>query len=245
MKISMKKRKIGYTYGSVSGRYPFRGEKTVAYESHLEADMLTVLEFNDAVSDVVEQPFTIIYEDENGKERRYTPDFLVWFRPIGTGTKFLWPDGREVPDPRPMLVEVKPREIIRKKWRELRPKFRAATRYAARNDMIFRIFDESRIRTVFLENVRIVRRYLRFEYSEFEEERLLNWVAALGHCTIDILLTTLRYSTFRERSEGLGHIYSLIARKMLVCDMYEPLGLDTVVWLSDEEYAIRRDEDGE
>lgn len=144
-----------------------------------------------------------------------------------------------------MLVEVKPREIIRKKWRELRPKFRAATRYAARNDMIFRIFDESRIRTVFLENVRIVRRYLRFEYSEFEEERLLNWVAALGHCTIDILLTTLRYSTFRERSEGLGHIYSLIARKMLVCDMYEPLGLDTVVWLSDEEYAIRRDEDGE
>ncbi len=235
MKISMKKRKIGYTYGSVSGRYPFRGEKSIEFESRLEADLLTVLEFSPAVVDVEEQPFTIIYEDEKGKERQYTPDFLVWFKPNGCGTKILWPERREIPDPKPMLIEVKPRDILRKRCAEFRPKFRAAVRYAALNDMTFRIFDESRIHTTYFKNVRLVRRYRRYLYNEFEEERIIGWVDALGHCSIDILLATLRYTTERDRAMGMGHVYSLIARKILACDMGRPIGIDTVVWLTDGE----------
>ena len=56
MKISMKKRKIGYTYGSVSGHFSFRKQKSIAFESTLERDLLTLLEFNESVDDGIGQP---------------------------------------------------------------------------------------------------------------------------------------------------------------------------------------------
>ena len=77
MKISMKNRKIGYVYGSVSGHFSFRKEKSIAFESTLERDLLYLLEFNDSVIDVEEQPFTIEYTNHNGKLVTYTPDFFV------------------------------------------------------------------------------------------------------------------------------------------------------------------------
>lgn len=80
MKISMKKRKIEYTYGSVSGHFAFRKQKSIAFESTLERDLLTLLEFNDSVDDVIEQPITIEYLNHNDKLVSYTPDFLVYFK---------------------------------------------------------------------------------------------------------------------------------------------------------------------
>ena len=71
MKISMKKRKIGYTYGSVSGHFAFRKQKSIAFESTLERDLLTLLEFNDSVHDVIEQPLTIEYINHNGRSVTY------------------------------------------------------------------------------------------------------------------------------------------------------------------------------
>ena len=59
MKISMKKRKIGYSYGSVSGHFAFHKQKSIAFESTLERNLLTLLKFNDSVDDVIEQPLTI------------------------------------------------------------------------------------------------------------------------------------------------------------------------------------------
>ena len=61
----MNNRKIGYTYGSVSGHYPFRKEFSIAYESLLERDFLIMLEFNDSVSEVVGQPLSLIYKNKN------------------------------------------------------------------------------------------------------------------------------------------------------------------------------------
>lgn len=106
MKISMKKRKIGYTYGSVSGYFAFRKQKSIAFESTLERDLLTLLEFNDSVEDVIEQPLTIEYTNHNGRDVAYTPDFLVDFKE---------PEASLLKKPRkPLLIEVKPREKIQK-----------------------------------------------------------------------------------------------------------------------------------
>ena len=66
MKISHKNRKIGYTYGSTSGKFMFRNKKIILFESLLEKSFLQVLEFNDMVLDVVEQPFTIETETTKG-----------------------------------------------------------------------------------------------------------------------------------------------------------------------------------
>ena len=228
MKISMKKRKIGYTYSSVSGRYPFRGEKTIEFESKLEEDLLSILEFNDAVLDVVEQPFTIEYTNPDGRGATYTPDFLVDFKSYGSGTRFIHPE-REVPCPKPLLIEVKPRAVLRKKFDELKPKFKAAMAYAAANDMIFKIYDESRIHGPYFDNVKFLRRYKRYSYDRIEEERLVGMVEVLGHCPIDMLLVSL-YATEEQKGMALGHIYHLLATKKISCDMTMPIRRDTVVW---------------
>jgi len=239
MKISMKRRKIGYTYGSVSGRYPFRGEKTVEYESQLEADLLKLLEFSEAVIDVEEQPFTLLYRDASGAERRYTPDFLVRFRTYGTGLGHSRDGDRVIPRPRPMVIEVKPREILRKNWKALRPKFRAAIRHAAENDMAFRIYDESRIRGPELDNIEKIRRYRRYDYPAIEEERILGMVETMGHCPIDVLLASL-YTTPEEKAVGLGHVYHLLDAKKLACDITLPLTRASVVWVR-PEHSIREE----
>ena len=68
MKISTKIRKIGYAYGSVSRHFAFRKEKSIAFKATPERDLLTLLEFNDSVSDVIEQPVTIEYTNDNGRD---------------------------------------------------------------------------------------------------------------------------------------------------------------------------------
>lgn len=124
----MKNRKIGYTYSSVSGHYAFRKEKSIAFESTLERDLLTILEFNSSVFDVTEQPITIEYINKNSREVTYTPDFLVLFNDPNELTNITSVSRK------PLLIEVKPRDILIKKWNILKPKFQIATKYA--NQMI-------------------------------------------------------------------------------------------------------------
>jgi len=158
MKFSHKNRKIGYTYGSLSGRYSFRSDKSIAFESSLERDLLILLEFNESVVDVIEQPVTIEYENHNGRNVPYTPDFLVHFKasPIGL---------MSTPYPKSLLIEVKPREQLKKDYVELRRKFKIGVKYAHQHDLLFKIYDESRIRTLELNNIKFLQRYKRRTYD--------------------------------------------------------------------------------
>jgi len=226
MKISMKKRKIGYTYGSVSGKFSFRGEKIVEFESLLEKDLLTILEFNDTVSDVIEQPFTIEYINEKGKPASYTPDFLVYFKLYGLGTT-------NKVYPKPLLIEVKPRKILKKRFNEFRPKFKAAISYTMQNDMIFKIYDESRIHGVYYDNVKKLKKYIRQEYNKLEEEKLLERLQLLGHTSIECLIEHLAV-TDEQKGITLGQIYHLIATKKIGCDFTYPITLNTTIWLNME-----------
>ena len=223
MKINLGKRKIGYVHGSVSGRFSFRGEKTVCFESRLEKDFLTVMAFDDRVLDVEEQPFTLEYRTGEGKEARYTPDFLVTWKMYGYGKD-------PGIDPPPMVVEVKPREILRKRYREFRERFRAMYRYCRKEGMTFRIFDESRIHTGYFRNVRLLERYRRYAYDPGDEERILALVEGAGHIRIDALLAVLGGDEMK-RAENLGHVRHLLAVKKLAADLSEPLTQRTLVWL--------------
>ncbi len=70
-------RKAQTVYGSISGNYAFRGEKTIWFESTLERDFILKQEFNNNVIDVIGQPVVIPYITELGNQSTYTPDFLV------------------------------------------------------------------------------------------------------------------------------------------------------------------------
>ncbi|MCK9490709.1 MAG: TnsA endonuclease N-terminal domain-containing protein [Sulfurimonas sp.] len=220
----MKKRKIGYTYGSVSGYFAFRKQKSIAFESTLERDLLTLLEFNDSVCDVIEQPITIEYINANGRNTTYTPDFLVYFNETET---ILLDVVRK-----PLLIEVKPRRIIQKKFKDLRPKFKIATKYASQNDMIFKIYDEEKIRGAYFQNITFLKRYKNLEYDLDEEQRILTYVDMLGSTTIDHILESL-FITKIQKGLALGQIWHLLANKSLLCLYGEPLNYQTTVWLND------------
>ncbi|GGW53141.1 MULTISPECIES: TnsA endonuclease N-terminal domain-containing protein [Vreelandella] len=107
-------RKIGPTRRSVSGYYAFRGEESIAFESTLERDFLIKADFDVSVLGVISQPCEIpFHHPVTGRRYTYTPDYLVYYR-LGN---------RHYRDyPKPLLVEVKPREKWQAHWREWSPK---------------------------------------------------------------------------------------------------------------------------
>jgi len=217
----MKNRKIGYTYGSLSGVFSFRKEKSISFESTLERDLLTILEFNESVSDVIEQPMTIEYTNSNGRDTTYTPDFLVYFRqPKAALMKPIY---------KPMLIEVKPRNIIRKNFEKLKPKFKIGIKYARQNDMIFKIYDEIKIRGQYFKNISFLKRYKNLQYNKDEEERILNHLNLVGHTEIDHILECL-YVTDNQKGVAIGQIWHLLANKKILCFFGEPLNQRTIVW---------------
>lgn len=72
-------RKIKKSYISCVGYFKsYKNNKQLAFESILERDFFTTLEFEDDVVSYEEQPFRINYK-LNGASTRYTPDVLVTY----------------------------------------------------------------------------------------------------------------------------------------------------------------------
>lgn len=203
--------------------YSFRGEKSISFESKLERDLLSLLEFDDSVIDVTEQPFTIEYENTNAKPVTYTPDFLVEFKTLASSSSY---DSYR----KSLLIEVKPDDILLRKFEELKPKFKTGIRFAKNNDMVFKVFSESKIRTPKLKNLQMISRYKRHCYSIDEQHRIIEHLKNVGHTRVDHLLCFL-YVTEEQRAIALGQIWQLVWKKLIGCDLSLPINLHTVIWL--------------
>lgn len=222
MKISVKNRKIGYTYLSQSGYFSFRGQKEIAFESRLEKDFLTSFAFSERVIDIDEQPFTLTYTNSQGKEAVYTPDFMITFKP----------ETLEVsPLSKTMIVEVKPREVLKKDFHIFKERFKAMISYCRQNDMIFKIYDESRIHTTYFHNIMRIMRYKRYRYDPIERDTILDFVHAAGQATVG-LIPEIFGGTDMDKAEIIGHVYHLLATKQLSADLTQPLGIDTEIWIN-------------
>lgn len=225
MKISHKNRKIGYTYGSTSGKFMFRNKKIILFESLLEKSFLQVLEFNDMVLDVVEQPFTIETETTKGNKGSYTPDFLIYFKETELKTN----------NPiKPILAEVKPSKKLIENRIELKPKFKSAIKFCNEQEFTFKIFNENRIKSTEVDNIVFLNRYKDYRPDEDEVEIIKNHLLSVGHTTIEYLLTHL-YVTDYQKGNALSHIWYLMYSKVLVTDLKIPLNNKTVIWLNIEE----------
>src|SRR5260370_12304593 len=121
-------RKIRPNYGSVTGLVADdQSARSTAYESSLERDFIKHLIFNQNVLKHEEQPLTIEYPDTDGKQRRYTPDLLVFYQR----------DIALTSDWRPLLAEVTYRSDLFKHWIQLKPKIRAAKVYSKKHNCDF------------------------------------------------------------------------------------------------------------
>lgn len=212
-------RKIKPTRRSVSGFYSFRGESSIAFESTLERDFIMRQEFDVNVLDVIPQPAEIPFV-KNGRTYIYTPDFLVYYRLSKIGY---------TPDPTPLLVEVKPRSEIQAHWSEWRDKFRTAFHYAKEQGYEFRIYDESRIRTKALENIRFLERYKRMQFPAEESIAVIKTVTEMGCVPFHYLLS--RHFMGLYKSEGIAHIWHLLATRQIDCDITLQLNDFTELWI--------------
>lgn len=194
-------RRIKSTGRSLSGVFAFRGEG-VAFESLLERDFLSRMDFRKDVLHVVSQPVSIGFVAHNGRSYTYTPDFLVRFHSYTRRA--------------PILVEVKPEENWREEWRSSLPKWKAALRYAKSQKWGFHIYDESRIRGQSLKNIQYLERFKRADYSEEDLDPILRTVSFMGVASIQYLLA-LHFQG--QEALGKSYIFHLIATRRLDCDV--------------------------
>ncbi len=203
----------------------FRGEQPIEYESTLERDFIYRTEFFIHVLDVIPQPVSIEFKAGNGRIRTYTPDFLVYFR-LGN---------REYPTyPKPMLVEVKPRDEWKRHWRAWSPKWKAAITHAKQEDWYFRIKDESRIRDQALANIQWLRRFKRTQLDPCLTDEILEDLWQLGSAQASLLVS--RHFGNHQCLDGFRHIWALLAQRHLQCDISRaPLHGSTELWVATDE----------
>ena len=71
-------RRVQYVDGNLRYTLTNKRGRIVQAESTQELKLTLVLDFDPTVSDYASQPETFEWLDQNGKHRRYTPDYIVW-----------------------------------------------------------------------------------------------------------------------------------------------------------------------
>jgi len=198
---------------SVTGLYASRkAGKMVAFESQLERDLAATLEFSDTVRAYDTQPVAIRYRSLTGKLVIGYPDFLITF---GYGP--------------PMLCDVKFRKEIFERWRELKPRFKAARKHALENGWIYRITTEVEIRTPFLANARFLLPYARCTPDPDHEAVLTPMLRSMGTATPQSLLAACCADPWNQ-AQLIPTLWSLIGRRSFSTDLDERLTMTSTIW---------------
>ncbi len=188
------------------------------FESTLEKDFLTILEFDRLVDKFEVQPVTIEYIDHIGGERTYTPDVLVHYC-----------SGLLSPTPKTILYEVKYRNDLKENWTKYRPKFKAALHYACKQNWKFSIITECEIRTPYLNNIKFLLRYR----SPIDDMRLMNAISLMNELREtdpDSLVAALAADNL-NRAEMIYLVWQMLAKGYIQADITQPLTMKTRIWL--------------
>lgn len=206
-------RKIRPSSRSITGKRSSKKNQAIHhFESTLERDFLTLLEFDDTVEDYSVQPVTIHYT-HNSKSARYTPDVVVFYKP----------DLQKAP----LLVEIKYEAELRQKWDYYTPKFTAADQYATCNGYQFKVFTEKEIRTDYLQNIKFLSRYYHTSIDEGYAKKIAAELDKRSATTPQELLTA---SNQEENAKILYTIWQMLSRKIIACDMQWKIIMTSKIW---------------
>jgi len=208
-------RRIPVNVRSLTGRV--NGQE---FESSLERDLLLLVHWDFDVDWYQVQPLKIEYVDAKGSARQYTPDLFVSYRAV---------KGAKV-QRKPLLCEVKYRDDIAKQWKLLKPKLKAARKYARERGWDFSVLTEREIRTPYLKNVQFLWSYRFAHFHEHHYEHLRLTLEELGESDVNTLLE-VAYSSKALRGEALWTLWCMVARRWVKCDLNELLTMQTVMWV--------------
>lgn len=199
---------------SVTGFLPSRKNGgMVAFESALERDLATVLEFDPGVDKYETQPVQLRYGA--GGSRFGYPDFLVRYRAdVGIS---------------PVLIDVKYRSEIFAKWASLKPRFVAARRHAKDHGWSYRLMTETEIRGPFLENAKFLLPYLRCEPDSTHASLLMYTLAAMETATPETLLHAC-YADPWNRAQLIPTLWCLLGQRSIGADLDEELTMRSMIW---------------
>lgn len=210
-------RKIPIGTRSLTGTMP-GGAK---FESALERDLMCILQFDINVSEFIEQPVSIPYIDDAGIQRTYTPDILIRHRDDILPAKNL----------PTILAEVKYRDDLRQNFKEYRPKFKAAFRFAKKKGWQFRIITDREIRTPYLDNAKFLFPYIKPEQPhEFEVvQNVLVKMHEFRETDAETLLVSLCQDKWNQ-ARLLPVIWHLIAIRRIGNDLTVPITMRSRIW---------------
>ena len=213
----MSVRKIPKNYRNVTGLAAHAkacGE--AAFESTLERDFLTLLEFDPVVAGFEVQPVEVEWWDGGGRRHTYTPDVLVWYR-------------TEMGKP-PSLVEVKYRSELRQDWKKLRPKFGAAIRESRQKGWRFKLMTEVEVRTPLLVNARFLLPFVHQTQADHSKsEKIVEVLNGMGICTVQALLDHMTPDAW-EQAAILPTIWYMVATRHIGCNLMEKLTMESSIW---------------
>jgi hypothetical protein len=212
-------RKIGMNYTSLTGAIPSsKSNRLHNFESSLERDFMRITEFDSNVAEFVEQPVLIEYENE-GKLRKYIPDFLITYK--HTTTPGIWL--------KPLLVEIKYREDLKKNWVHYKPKFLAAMRFCDQKGWKFKILTEVEIRTEFFENATFLQQYKNAQVNDEDFSFLLTKIHDLRVTTPNELLLCSS-NNMNRRASLLYCLWYMVANTVIGVDLSKKISMTSSIW---------------
>jgi len=185
------------------------------FESTLERDFLSLLEFSPEVKTIDPQPVKVEWLDTRGHQRIYTPDVFV---------EFIDSDGKS-----PWLCEVKYRSDLREKWAEFRPKFKAAFHFAKERGWQFKIVTEREIRTPYLANVHFLIGYRRSIPDAKLMQGILGRLKEINESTPRDLINAV-HSDATGQAQLINVLWHLIATFQVGVDLHIPLNMKSRIW---------------
>jgi hypothetical protein len=184
----------------VIGKFPsLKMRRLICWESQIERDYIYLLEFDPAVVSYAEQPLRISYHLD-GKERHYTPDFLV----------------KRVD--KNLIVEVKQVEEAQKE--EKQRLFRIASAICARDNYEFVVVTDTMIRVQpRLDNIKLLTRYQRIPIHDPQYQIIC--YELFSKCSEVRFSEVVQF--FASRNIGKQVVFSLLYWGILTVDLTQPI----------------------
>lgn len=209
-------RRIPPSHQSITGLFPSRKNgRSIPFESGLERDLCYQLEFDDAVKSYESQPVAITYVRPSGRKCRGYPDFLVEFH-------------RETNRP-DEIRDVKPRSQLRRKWSQLKPRLKAACRYARAQGKLYRLESEVEICDAFLPQWKFLYRYLCEPPDAAVARQFLSAINHTAEWTPQRLLQEC-FTAPVDRATALPTLWHLIASREIGAHLDRTLTMTGKVW---------------
>jgi hypothetical protein len=203
----------------VTGEVTSSKGETLGFTGGVERDFYALMSHQRSISSIETQSIKISYTNAAGKKTRYTPEALIRFHDYV---------GR-----RPLLVEVKPREILRRDWSLFRERFQVATGYANDHGWKFWICTDAEIRTPYLATIRNLRVHRDHKFPEHELEEVADIVGGQTGITFRQLLGELDLRRPGARAQNLSRIYHLICTGIISADLFKPIVYETILGPAD------------